>query len=274
VIINTNCHYGNPIGTTKEEAHAGMIPDPGDLNHIDKTCGQCHSAKPRFPVEPVVSRGESGHVDRMLKGVIATAAGEISGTRYVMGAQSEPTARYGVRAVTDDDGEIPADQGALAALEALPPAGTSEADNLLRHSCLQCHIWSEGRAEPGYYRGTGCSACHVPYDDNGLSSSEDPTISKTTPGHPREHKITIEIPTAQCLRCHDSGPARYIGPQFTGKLPRTSVLGADWPYDTMIYGGDVHFQRGMECIDCHSSRTIHGDGNIYSKAREAGGHTV
>ena len=26
---------------------------------------------------------------------------------------------------------------------------------------------------------------------------------------------------------------------------------------------DVHFERGMECVDCHTSIDVHGDGNIY-----------
>ena len=264
-----NCHYGNPIGTTKGDAHKGMIADPGDLHYIDQTCGQCHSAKPRYPVQPFEVRGEKGHVDRMLKGVIATAAGEISGARYVMGAQDTPTALYGVRGITDEDGTVPAEDGALSGLEPLPSAQISDADNLLRHSCLQCHLWTGGRKEPGYYRGTGCTSCHTPYDEDGLSKTGDPTISKTTPGHPVQHKIVVGIPTSQCLRCHDSGPARHIGPQFTGKLPRTSSLNGNWAKESALtYAGDLHYQRGMDCIDCHSSRTVHGDGNIYSKAEE------
>ena len=263
-----NCHYGNPIGTTKDEAHKGMIADPGDLHSIDKTCGQCHSTKPHFPVQPFEVRGEKGHVDRMLKGVIATAAGEISGARYVMGAQDTPTALYGVRAITDEDGIVPTEQSALPGLQALPSAQTSDADNLLRHSCLQCHLWTEGRKEPGYYRGTGCTSCHVLYDDDGLSKSGDPTILKTTPGHAAKHQITVAIPSSQCSRCHDSGPARYVGPQFIGKVPQTAALQGTRPENCLTYAGDVHYQRGMDCIDCHSSRTIHGDGNIYSKAEE------
>lgn len=28
---------------------------------------------------------------------------------------------------------------------------------------------------------------------------------------------------------------------------------------------DVHFARGMACIDCHTERQVHGDGRIYVK---------
>src|SRR3989442_10730251 len=28
---------------------------------------------------------------------------------------------------------------------------------------------------------------------------------------------------------------------------------------------DVHFDRGMACIDCHTEREVHGDGQVYRK---------
>jgi hypothetical protein len=32
---------------------------------------------------------------------------------------------------------------------------------------------------------------------------------------------------------------------------------------------DFHFEKGMECIDCHTANDIHGDGDIYSKKEQA-----
>ena len=203
-------------------------------------------------------------MERVLKGLIATSAGEISGTRFIWGAQDTPKALYGVRKVKDRDGVVPAENGALPSLRSLPSAANSDADNLLRHECLQCHLWTEGRSEPGYYRGMGCSSCHVLYAESGLAKTGDPTISKTDSGHPVKHEITIAIPTSQCLRCHDSGPGRFIGASFTGELPLTAGLTDSERASSVNYGGDLHFQQGMDCIDCHSSRTIHGDGNIYT----------
>lgn len=54
------------------------------------------------------------------------------------------------------------------------------------------------------------------------------------------------------------------------RLPREkSVDGRQMRY---IYGGrngstrqmDVHFERGMHCIDCHFLQDVHGDGHVYS----------
>ena len=28
-------------------------------------------------------------------------------------------------------------------------------------------------------------------------------------------------------------------------------------------GCDVHLSKGLECVDCHTSIDVHGDGNIY-----------
>jgi hypothetical protein len=70
---------------------------------------------------------------------------------------------------------------------------------------------------PGDYRSSGCTACHVVYANDrsrvhsgpysrfgnrGTSHSTDPTISQHEPGHPIEHKFTLQIPTSQCIVCH------------------------------------------------------------------------
>jgi len=71
--------------------------------------------------------------------------------------------------------------------------------------------------QPGDYRGSGCTACHVVYANDrspvhaaqyasagneGLSATSDPTIPKTEPGHPLKHVFTRSIPSSQCMTCH------------------------------------------------------------------------
>lgn len=71
--------------------------------------------------------------------------------------------------------------------------------------------------QPGDYRASGCSACHVvyandrspehsgPYADyghSGQTATADPTIPKTETGHPIKHQFTRSIPSSQCLVCH------------------------------------------------------------------------
>ena len=71
--------------------------------------------------------------------------------------------------------------------------------------------------QPGDYRQSGCSACHVvyandrfpehsgpyaKYGNEGKSATKDPTISKEQSGHPIRHSFTRAIPSSQCMVCH------------------------------------------------------------------------
>lgn len=70
---------------------------------------------------------------------------------------------------------------------------------------------------PGDYRQSGCTACHVVYANDrdpkhsgryaefgnrGRSFSADPTIPKNESGHPIRHQMTNGIPSSQCMVCH------------------------------------------------------------------------
>jgi hypothetical protein len=70
---------------------------------------------------------------------------------------------------------------------------------------------------PGDYRSSGCSSCHVVYANDrspvhsgpyakfgnrGTSFNGDPTIPRNEPGHPIAHQFTNSIPTSQCMVCH------------------------------------------------------------------------
>ena len=71
--------------------------------------------------------------------------------------------------------------------------------------------------EPGDYRASGCTACHVVYANDrsaahsgpyatfgnlGFSASKDPTIPHDESGHPIRHEFTRSIPSSQCMVCH------------------------------------------------------------------------
>jgi hypothetical protein len=70
---------------------------------------------------------------------------------------------------------------------------------------------------PGDYRSSGCTACHVVYANDrdpkhsgpfakfgnlGLTQTADPTIPKEESGHPIKHQLTSGIPSSQCMVCH------------------------------------------------------------------------
>ena len=71
--------------------------------------------------------------------------------------------------------------------------------------------------QPGDYRASGCSACHVIYANDrspehsgasaihgnqGHSATADPTIARNESGHPIRHQFTRSIPSSQCIVCH------------------------------------------------------------------------
>ena len=71
--------------------------------------------------------------------------------------------------------------------------------------------------QPGDYRNSGCSACHVVYANDrspehsgpyaqyghsGFTASIDPTIPKGQSGHSIKHQFTRGIPSSQCMVCH------------------------------------------------------------------------
>ena len=267
----TFCHGGDPEATTMEEAHVGVVRNPGDMRVVNKTCAICHA----------------DIVERMLKSLHSTMAGKISAARYSAGAQDTKLAIYGVVWVRDTDGNVPEDQGALHELKPLPffdpnkPWGKDNhpADAYLRNQCLRCHIWVRGKEVYADYRSSGCSACHVIYDDDGLYKGGDPTIPKDEPGHMRVHKITKQIPAFQCVHCHNRGGR--TGVSYLGMM-EADPYGYPWSTEPGKKGGeklhgkwynhllpDVHYEKGMHCIDCHQEPEIHGDGNIYSKKWQA-----
>ena len=79
--------------------------------------------------------------------------------------------------------------------------------------------------QPGDYRSSGCSSCHVIYANDrdprhsgpyaafgrdGESTSIDPVIPKNDPGHPLQHSFTRAIPTSQCMVCHMHQPNMFL----------------------------------------------------------------
>ena len=71
--------------------------------------------------------------------------------------------------------------------------------------------------QPGDYRASGCSACHVVYANDrspehsghyaaggnlGHTVTADPTVPKNESGHPLKHEFTRAIPSSQCMVCH------------------------------------------------------------------------
>lgn len=283
----TVCHGGNGSAEVKDEAHSTLIYDPkaktgkrnpSSFEVVDKTCGQayCHSGH---------AQKDRNHIERVKKSMMGTLAGMISGLRYQWGAQGHQGAVYGVRSVEDKGGgDLDLNKGSLSQLKTLPvfsdqemdpPAGKSLVsrhigDHLLKDQCFQCHIDSPGKSSE--FRSQGCAACHFTYAVDGLYKGNDPTISRNKIGYPEKHSITTLTPDSICKQCHKSYQITQenlsVKKDLFREIPNSRKNVGFLPGFGKIKQ-DVHFEAGLECIDCHTQFDIMGDGNIYSKQHEA-----
>ena len=325
----TTCHGGDPTTTKKVAAHVaipqnwsvvrgnlppapdGFIKDfapdqldridpdylrfinPGDIRAAGAACGECHPSQ----------------VATMPNSVMSTNAGHYTPTLLLAGLQDDRDARYGSVAATDPDCDPVANPGTVCALATLAPADRAEVEDAfaagvppedelldityrsyLSKKCNTCHQAGYPRNNsPGLYRSSGCSSCHVVYDQQGVYLGGDPTIPRGTPVHAKEHVITIAIPAEQCATCHFQGGR--IGLLFRGI--REGGFGTDQvppnaaPINETLYGHapgfyftdedttnsvdetppDAHYAAGMHCVDCHVGRDVHGDGRLYSSSK-------
>lgn len=228
-IACTKCHKGDAESEDKEQAHAGLIRDPGDLKAVDKTCGQCHPEEAR----------------RVPRSAMALAPRMINHTRFAFGAQRTSGPCY---STVNAEGlrQIPH-----------PSASASLGDDLLRRSCLRCHLHTRGSSRWGEHRGMGCSACHVPYPNDGKRK--------------HLHTLTRNVGMTACLKCHNSN---HVGADYVGLFEKDSERGFRSPFvegrqAPRLYGseqhrlmGDVHFKAGMSCMDCHTLDEVHGTGDL------------
>ncbi|MBI3272889.1 MAG: hypothetical protein HYZ53_28130 [Planctomycetes bacterium] len=181
--------------------------------------------------------------------------------------------------------------GALKSLAVLPAflGASTNRDRIQTHfpdvprkNCVRCHFWSQGLAVRGRlgmdgdYRAEGCAGCHVLYTDQGLSRSLDKTIKKFEPGHPLKHRMSSVVPTTTCVHCHygDASiglhfrgmamlvPGQPAGPDVPGTTPMR-LNGQFYMRDDKVTPPDVHYQKGMHCVDCHTGKDLMGDGGLY-----------
>lgn len=281
------CHGGDGLGVTAEVAHRGLIGgrNPSDLAVIDRTCarpgGQCHSGR---------KADYQNSADRVKKGVMATMSGVIASLRYSWGAQPSAEALY---ASVEVNGP-PAGEGDPITLPSIPlmePAlgpvakdiagfplhvSNSPADDQWRKFCARCHVWSVREEGPSAHS-SGCAACHALYNAEAIYDGADPTLPRNKPGYARQHRLTTEIPVEQCLRCHNrSGriglsyaglmEADGYGTPYRAGRPNFGEISGDRDVRRLV--PDIHFEKGLACIDCHTGTEIMGNGRIYGHMRD------
>lgn len=241
-----SCHNGNARERNDEDrAHRDLVANPGDLAHAERFCGECHASQVVF-------------VERT---IMSTYAGAITHVRQSFGVQTTDAAEFGVAAV-----------GHLQAFA--PAAGDPQPVHDFADNCLDCHLHGEGIDAPYYYRSTGCSSCHVLYSDDGLYQGNDPTIPADEPGHMATHSFTTAIPYYQCNHCHNRGnfDLRDMAWHDRGDLPPRAGYTAEQQRLADYYQPIGQFtlcEWKLDCIDCHTSQEVMGDGRIHDNRESA-----
>jgi hypothetical protein len=94
-----------------------------------------------------------------------------------------------------------------------------------------------------------CRSCHASCGDCHVKG---PAIGGISIGLIKGHKFVKRDEGKTCAFCHGG----RVYPEFTGE-----------------YGGtaDVHYEKGMICLDCHSKAEAHGDGKLYRSRRDLPG---
>lgn len=226
------CHLGDPLATDKERAHAGMVVRPGDLSFAWQTCGQeqCHPRQVYRVLNSVMTTN-SGFLDRLARlfgETLTTSAATVVGVEELV---HDPDHYFSFRSV-----------------------------QLYAKLCASCHLWKERTAGEDEYsrKGGGCAACH----------------SRQRSGH---QEITLLIDNDRCIPCHNR--SGRIGLSFTGLVEgpqygtpfRQGVPGAvplsGERYATVMTP-DIHHEKGLLCIDCHTDREVMGDGQRHRSKKD------
>ena len=257
------CHGGQPLALDEATAHAGLRGgrNPSAFDVVEASCGgsDCHSG----PADDGLD-----HIHRSRVSLQATYAGAIAAVRYAFAGQSDPTAHFAVEAVSDADITTPT---GLPFLDALLPVAAGEPPQLatMAERCLTCHLSGKPIDQPGYQRLTGCAACHSATGWDGSYTGGDPTISREESGHASSHRLTTAIPYTQCDTCHNRGNYSLVDMTFHERT--------DLPSDGTGARLEAYYQPiaqftacevQLDCIDCHPSGEVMGDGDLHSRMDE------
>lgn len=248
-----SCHAGDKRADGKIGAHAGMFLVPGNLADAARSCGRsgCHEAL----------------VPRVETSIMTTMAGVIAVDRAVLGD--------------------PLPEGA-----ALPHAarlGRGVADSHLRELCVGCHLgqaktqWGPVTEES---QGGGCNACHLEYGAAAREALERyaalPQEARSVPpaAHP---SLTVNPRNGHCFGCHsrsgrialsyegwhEAGSPSPSGERAAGDANALQIrkLADGRRVERVV--PDIHHERGLECIDCHTAYEVMGTGTaVANKAQQ------
>lgn len=221
-----------------------------DSNH-NLACIDCHKGNPEAATPEQAHAGlitRPAHPEQMQKSCGSCHARQVTQAA----ASLHFTVRNEVNAVRAAFGA----KTPLASLTKIPITGSivsplDLADDLLRRRCLRCHVYSSGDGYPETVRGTGCAACHLAYGNGKMT----------------DHAFNKSPADSQCLHCHYGN---FVGADYYGRFEHDFNLEYRTPFRTdgpeiRPYGvefhqlaPDIHQQKGLACIDCHSGAELMG----------------
>jgi len=266
-----SCHGGDGFALQSEQAHQGLRggKNPSVMLIVQANCGRgCHSG---------LNDDDQNHVDRVLRGLQGTYTGGITAVRFAFGAQPDEAPIYGVYEVTD---EASTSATGITRLDAFPHNSEHPIDQQFAQNCLEagCHLSAEPREAPYFYRSTGCAACHVIYENDGLYRGDDPTLPRDEPGHMARHQFTTAIPFYQCNHCHNRGNYSLrqmdfllredlppVGPPISDQMPSEGRRLVEYYQPVGLF---TLCEWELDCIECHTAYEIMGDGDIHPRKAE------
>ncbi len=250
------CHF-LPKDRISIHSHKNIIKNPSSLKYASILCEKCHKKD----------------IDNLTGSLHGTLAGAIAITRYIWGAQKSAKPEYAIKATKK--------------LKELKIAGkpngkpSSLVNDFLRRKCLRCHLYNNGTdaevGSAGLYRSTGCAACHMRYTEEGSYEGSD-GLMKDKKVYSKTHQF-FKVPSmANCLSCHNN---KFVGTDYLGLFPHDSAHSFNSPilpngrFPEAAYGieshhliSDIHYRKGLICVDCHKKSDAMGDGKLYSSETE------
>ncbi len=243
------CHGGDNQTEDKDASHRLMYgpKNPSDPNFWEQTCGRCHPYQLKR-VRANIMNTNTG----MIKNIQKTWEGE-DGKLY----STKPA-------------NVFSEKGRSLELKGVSQLNHLSGE-LYRKFCSRCHVGREDNQKYAASHGSGCSACHFPYNDTATYQGNDLTVKGKRP-YSESHQLAALPGNDVCLRCHNRSGRMALTYQglHDGNnclVPTRNGL----PGPKMISGArnithiteDIHFVAGLDCIDCHTSRDIMGDGYTY-----------
>ncbi len=216
----TECHGGNNSSSEADKAHVNLIKRPAHPSSMAATCGKCHQ-------EQTKEWQNSSHF---------TLKNKVNKFRNHFGADEKINSLQEIP-------EHPMNDHTIIALS----------DDLLRRQCLRCHVYVAGDDYDNTHRATGCGACHL----------------DRTKDNRKNHSFLKNPGDKQCLSCHYGNK---VGSDYYGWYEHDY----NWEYRTPYGFGkdlysyrpygleqhqlrpDIHQQKGLVCIDCHSGKELKG----------------